>query len=238
MMDEAPAGTIPLWDVKSIRAEVTRTETILRMAHALVAVGLLALLALDVPGLAIAMAGFLALIGLALDRIGRRRRLREGLLSVAVECGHPWHPAERGDSVTVHVRNSSGEWIAPPLTTRLVAARDPILGGRILRGSDPDEGIIARLGEEWTDAALTDWVAIVNQALMVAEAQSRDGEDPFEAAREREDTAEGLLDREWLDTTPGQNDMELGQLANAKEILARRRKTRDVERESDEEEMA
>ena len=43
----------------------------------------------------------------------------------------------------------------------------------------------------------------------------RSDDDEFEAAREREKTAEGVLDREWLDTEEGTLEYEPGALLRA-----------------------
>jgi len=39
--------------------------------------------------------------------------------------------------------------------------------------------------------------------------------DSFEAAREREETSEGVLEREWLDTEEGSIDYEPGAILRA-----------------------
>ncbi|HJM41639.1 MAG TPA: hypothetical protein QF514_05390, partial [Candidatus Thalassarchaeaceae archaeon] len=60
-------------------------------------------------------------------------------------------------------------------------------------------------------------VPIINMAQALANAQDRgdDEVDSFEAAREREETSEGVLEREWLDTEEGSIDYEPGAILRA-----------------------
>ena len=60
-------------------------------------------------------------------------------------------------------------------------------------------------------------MAIINMAQALANAQDR-GEneaDSFEAARDREETSEGILEREWMDTEEGSIDYEPGAILRA-----------------------
>jgi hypothetical protein len=65
--------------------------------------------------------------------------------------------------------------------------------------------------------ASSDLITTVNMAQALARAQTREegDDDEFEAAREREKTAEGVLDREWLDTEEGTLEYEPGALLRA-----------------------
>ena len=65
--------------------------------------------------------------------------------------------------------------------------------------------------------AFSDLITTVNMAQALASAQNRDegAEDEFEAAREREKSAESVLDREWLDTEEGALEYEPGALLRA-----------------------
>ena len=65
--------------------------------------------------------------------------------------------------------------------------------------------------------ASSDLITTVNMAQALARAQTREegDDDEFEAAREREKTAEGVLDREWLDTEEGALEYEPGALLRA-----------------------
>ena len=58
---------------------------------------------------------------------------------------------------------------------------------------------------------------MINLAQALANAQDLDVDevDSFEAARDREDTAEGLLEREWMDTDEGAVDYEPGAILRA-----------------------
>ena len=60
-------------------------------------------------------------------------------------------------------------------------------------------------------------IAIINMAQALANAQDRgEGDiDSFEAAREREDTGEGILEREWMDTEEGAVAYEPGAILRA-----------------------
>jgi hypothetical protein len=57
---------------------------------------------------------------------------------------------------------------------------------------------------------------LLKEAVALRNMQNGSGDD-FESARTREDDDSGLLERNWLDTTPGQNEIEFGALLrNAK----------------------
>ena len=53
------------------------------------------------------------------------------------------------------------------------------------------------------------------QALASAQTREEGADDEFEAAREREKPAEGVLEREWLETEEGGLDFEPGALLRA-----------------------
>ena len=63
----------------------------------------------------------------------------------------------------------------------------------------------------------------INQALILSRAQEFEQDPTLTDARFRENSAEGLLEREWLDTSPGQVEIEFGQMGRAREILGKSR---------------
>ena len=65
----------------------------------------------------------------------------------------------------------------------------------------------------------------INQALILSRTQEFEQDPTLKDARLREMEAEGLLDREWLDTSPGQVEIEFGQMSRAKEILGKKKNT-------------
>jgi hypothetical protein len=94
-----------------------------------------------------------------------------------------------------------------------VATRDPILDNILLRDGDSEGKILAR----WSGDLNQKIVTVINMAQALANAQDRDEDavDTFESAREREETSEGVLDREWLATEEGAIDYEPGAILRA-----------------------
>jgi hypothetical protein len=137
---------------------------------------------------------------------------RNQLDVIAISSGHPWHDSEGVGHTTVFVL-SQGEWIGLEADVRVVTTRDPILGLTLLRDGDSEGKILAR----WNSEIEPSIVTMVNMAQALANAQDRDEDegDSFEAAREREETGEGLLEREWMDTEEGAVNYEPGAILRA-----------------------
>jgi hypothetical protein len=131
---------------------------------------------------------------------------------IAISTGHPWHDSEATGTTTVFVL-SDEEWVALGTEVRIVSTRDPILNRTLLRNGDSEGEVLIR----WEDEADSRIVAIINMAQALANAQDRgeDDVDSFEVAREREETSEGLLEREWMDTDEGSIDYEPGAILRA-----------------------
>ena len=137
---------------------------------------------------------------------------RNQLDVIAISTGHPWHDSESTGTTTVFVLGGN-EWVGLEPDVRIVSTRDPILDQSLLRDGDSEGDVLVR----WEGEADSRIVAIINMAQALANAQDRDEDeiDSFEAAREREDSSEGLLDREWMDTEEGSIDYEPGAILRA-----------------------
>ena len=137
---------------------------------------------------------------------------RDELDVIAISIGHPWHDSESTGTTTVFVLNDK-EWVGLEPDVRIVSTRDPMLDRTLLRDGDSEGEVLVR----WEGDADPRIVAMINMAQAMANAQDRnEGDvDSFEAAREREETSEGLLDREWMDTEDGSIDYEPGAILRA-----------------------
>ena len=144
------------------------------------------------------------------DRIVTMKR---DLDVIAVSMGHPWHDSEGTAETVVFVLDADENWVALGPNVRLVSTRDPLLDRSLLRDRDSEGAVLVR----WNGVADSKIVAIINMAQALANAQDRgEGDvDSFDAAREREDTAESLLEREWMDTEEGAVDYEPGAILRA-----------------------
>ena len=155
------------------------------------------------------------LVGFVLWKLeGERRvRMKAELDVIAVSPGHPWHDSEGTAETVVFVLDSDENWVALEPNVRLVSTNDPLLERSLLRDNDPEGKVLVR----WSGQADPRIIAIINMAQALANAQDRgeDEMDSFEAAREREETAEGLLEREWMDTEEGAVDYEPGAILRA-----------------------
>ena len=132
---------------------------------------------------------------------------------ISISSGHPWHDLEGGDKTTVYVLSEGSQWVALEPNTRLVPTSDPLLNRTLLRNGDLDGEVLVR----WDGEADPKILAIINMAQALANAQDRneDDADSFEAARDREEAAEGLLEREWMNTEEGAVDYEPGAILRA-----------------------
>ena len=162
----------------------------------------------QIVGLLIAI--ILTLMSFNLNRIVK---MKKELDVISIASGHPWHDSEGTGDTTVYVLNDGSEWVALQPDVRLVTTRDPLLNRSLLRDGDSDGEVLVR----WDGEARPKILAIINMAQALANAQDR-GEnevDSFESAREREETAEGILEREWMDTEEGAVDYEPGAILRA-----------------------
>lgn len=151
-------------------------------------------------------------IGISTMSFRKIANTRNQLDVIAISTGHPWHDSEGVGRTTVFVL-SQGEWVGLEADVRVVTTRDPILGMTLLRDGDSEGKILARWGVEIELSIVT----MINMAQALANAQDRDegAADSFEEAREREETGEGLLEREWMNTEEGAVDYEPGAILRA-----------------------
>ena len=151
----------------------------------------------------------LFIIFLTTNQLNESKHLLE---SIAVSTGHPWHKSVSTDDTTVYVK-SEKDWVALKPDVRLFATEDPLLNRSLLRDGDADGDVLIR----WPGQINPRVLALINMAQALANAQDREegAEDEFESARERENSAEGMLEREWLDTEDGALEYEPGALLRA-----------------------
>ena len=142
-----------------------------------------------------------------------RVRMKAELDVIAVSPGHPWHDSEGTAETVVFVLDSDENWVALEPNVRLVSTKDPLLERCLLRDNYTEGKVLVR----WSGQADPRIIAIINMAQALANAQDRgEGDvDSFDAAREREETAEGLLEREWMDTEEGAVNYEPGAILRA-----------------------
>ena len=161
----------------------------------------LAILVISVTALLVLSQNFLKIVN-----------ARNQLDVIAISTGHPWHDSESTGGTTVFVL-SDEQWVGLGPDVRIVSTRDPMLDRTLLRDGDTEGEVLAR----WEGEADPRIVAIINMAQALANAQDRgeDDVDSFEAAREREDSSEGILEREWMDTEEGSIDYEPGAILRA-----------------------
>lgn len=160
--------------------------------------------------------GSIALFILSM-RYQRIEREKNELNVIAISSGHPWHDSEEVGDTTVYVLDQKEQWVALEGNVRIVTTSDPLLEQILLRDGDSEGDVLARCN--FSPYCFSNVIAIINMAQALANAQDRDegeGEgDSFEAAREREDTGEGILEREWMETEEGAVDYEPGAILRA-----------------------
>ena len=149
---------------------------------------------------------------------------KEKLDMIAISIGHPWHDSESIGNTTVYLFSGT-EWVGLESDVRVVRTKDSILEQTVLRNGDSEGDILVR----WSGDIDLQIVSIINMAQALANAQDRDEDeiDSFEAAREREESGEDLLEREWMDTEDGSIDYEPGA------ILRKFKRSKDSENDSE-----
>ena len=161
------------------------------------------------------------------------RNTAAALSIVATDIGHPWHPSEEDGDSSTFILDVKGEWIRLPPKSRIQIVSDPILKGWAVREDDADEKLYARLGPI-SEPIVELLEEVVNQTLILTRTLTEEEDPTLRNARAREMDAEGMLERTWMDTTPGQIEIQFGQMGRAKEILGRRNTQLDSASESEE----
>ena len=158
--------------------------------------------------------GILA-FALSFWRFQRIQKTNTQLDFISIASGHPWHHSDDVDDTTVYLLDQENKWIPLATDARIVTTPDPLLERILLRNGDSEGEVLARC--DTFPFGFPDVIKTVNMAQALASAQNRDegAEDEFEAAREREKSAESVLDREWLDTEEGALEYEPGALLRA-----------------------
>ena len=148
-------------------------------------------------------------------RVGVVKKKKSELDFISISSGHPWHHSDDVEDTTVYVFDQEKKWIPLHTDVRIAVTADPLLERVLLRNGDSEGEVLVRCeNDPFSDA---DVIKIINMAQALASAQAREegADDEFEAAREREKTAEGVLEREWMDTEEGSLDYEPGALLRA-----------------------
>jgi|TARA_B100001996_G_scaffold155009_1_gene118023 hypothetical protein len=218
--------TIPLWDIQEIREEAVQSNISLNalISGAIAAfVGLIILPKYQIIGTLVIILSFIPTI-IGINRTLQIRTNQQILECIGVDEGHPWHPAEEGEGTKTRVKDVLGQWIALPFVGEISLNTNPITGEWVIRNED--EEILVRLGTNITEKEAVKMKIFINQALILSRAQEFEHDPTLKNARMREDAAEGILEREWLDTTPGQVEIEFGQMSRAREILGKKRNAR------------
>ena len=217
---------MPLWDIPEIRGEVVQSNISLNalICGAIAAfLGLLTLSTYPIIGTLVIISSFVPTI-IGLNRVVQIRTNQRILQCIGVDEGHPWHPAEEGESARTRVKDVLGRWVALPFSSDFSLHNNPITGEWVIQNED--EEILLRLGTNIKENEAEKMSVFINQALILSRAQEFEEDPTLKDARIREEAAEGILDREWLDTTPGQVEIEFGQMSRAREILGKTKNTR------------
>jgi len=212
---------MPLWEVPEIRGEAVQSNISLNalICGAIAAfLGLLTLSTYPIIGTLVIISSFAPTI-IGFNRMVQIRTNQRILQCIGVDEGHPWHPAEEGESTRTRVKDVLGRWVALPFSSDISLHNNPITGEWVIQNED--EEILLRLGTNIKENEAEKMSVFINQALILSRAQEFEEDPTLKDARIREEAAEGILDREWLDTTPGQVEIEFGQMSRAREILGK-----------------
>ena len=215
--------TLPLWDIEEIQDEILdefRSVPIIFVTFLAIFSGFVFLPYSQIIGTVIIFLSFIPTVIVFKQQIDIRS-IRKALQIIGVDDGHPWHPADEGESTKTRVRNGIGEWISLPHSANISIHENIISEGWTIR--DEEEEILLHLGSEIRHKDALNMEIYINQALILSRAQEFEQDPTLRDARFRENSAEGFLEREWLDTSPGQVEIEFGQMGRAREILGKSR---------------
>ncbi len=215
--------TLPLWDIEEIQHEILgeyHSVPIIVATFLFIFSGFAFLQYSEIIGTLIIILSFIPTVIVFKQQIDIRS-IRKALQIIGVDDGHPWHPADEGESTKTRVRNVIGEWIPLPHSVNISIHPNIITKGWTIR--DDDDEILLNLGSEIRHNDASNMEIYINQALILSRAQEFEQDPTLTDARFRENSAEGLLEREWLDTSPGQVEIEFGQMGRAREILGKSR---------------
>lgn len=215
--------TLPLWDIEEIQDEILdefRSVPIIFVTFLAIFSGFVFLPYSQIIGTLIIFLSFIPTVIVFKQQIDIRS-IRKALQIIGVDDGHPWHPADEGESTKTRVRNVIGEWISLPHSANISIHENIISEGWTIR--DEEEEILLHLGSEIRHNDALNMEIYINQALILSRAQEFEQDPTLRDARLRENSAEGFLEREWLDTSPGQVEIEFGQMGRAREILGKSR---------------
>ncbi len=226
---------LPLIENDDIRMEHLNPRALnswLIIGALLASMGLVALSTRPALGTTLILSSFIP-TAICLIRWLENRGTAAALSIVAIDTGHPWHPSdEEGDPYT-YILDVKGEWIQLPPKSRIQIVSDPILKGWTVRDDDAEEKFHARLGPI-SESVVELAEDVTNQALILTRTLTEDEDPTLREARQREKNAQGMLERTWMDTTPGQVEIQFGQMGRAKEILGRRKEQYDSTFDSEE----
>ena len=128
---------------------------------------------------------------------------------ICVNNAHPWIGEEDGDSIIMlhHLRGwkDCGEVNLRVVKRQL--SREWAITLEDQGRTDFGHWLYQSAKQNQIDLHLI----LLKEAIALRNMQNGSGDD-FESARIREDDDSGLLERNWLDTTPGQNEIEFGAL--------------------------
>ena len=114
-----------------------------------------------------------------------------------------------------------GRWVELPLTASVTFDLNHVTNESSL--IDEEDEKIMQLGTHLSEKEGKKMELFINQALILSRTQEFEHDPSLKDARLRELEAESLLEREWLDTSPGQVEIEFGQMSRAKEILGKKK---------------
>ncbi|MBT6972963.1 MAG: hypothetical protein HOA04_07655 [Euryarchaeota archaeon] len=128
---------------------------------------------------------------------------------ICVNNAHPWIGEEDGDSIIMlhHLRGWKDSGTVNLRVVKRQLSREWAITLEDQGRTDFGLWLYQSAKQNQIDLHLI----LLKEATALKNMQNGSGDD-FESARIREDDDSGLLERNWLDTTPGQNDIEFGAL--------------------------
>ena len=227
-------NTLPLWEIEEIQEEILgdfHSKSIIFSTFLVIFSGFALVQYYQIIGTLIIILSFIP-TAIVFKQQADIRSIRKVLQIIGVDDGHPWHPAEEGESTKTNVMNVLGEWIPLPHSVNIAIHQNLITDGWTIR--DDDDEILLHLGTDIRHKDALNMEIYINQALILTRAQEFEQDPTLRDARLRENSAESLLEREWLDTSPGQVEIEFGQMWRAREILGKSKNSTHLPVDSEE----
>ena len=176
-------NTLPLWEIQEIKDEAIQNNIPIwaLIIGALAAfIGLLILPNNLFVGTLVIITSFIPTV-IGVNRFLEIRISRKILEHIGVDEGHPWHPADEGESTKTRVKDVLGRWVEIPLTASVTFDLNHVTNESSL--IDEEDEKIMQLGTHLSEKEGKKMELFINQALILSRTQEFEHDPTLKDAR-------------------------------------------------------